>query len=123
MHEPLKVRRPWIACVVLYALVAVHPILYQSESSFTYFSGMLIPSAATVWMASHGRRQGDQMAHGIQLIFFFTLPVSLVVYLTRIQGLAGFGLAIAHLVGLTATYLTAFYGWHFATVFFAVNQL
>lgn len=106
MHEPVKVRRPWIACVVLYVVVAVHPILYQSESSLTCLSGMLIPSAATVWMASHGRRHGDVMAHGIQLIFFFTLPVSLV-----------------HLAGLTATYLTTFYGWYFATDFFDVNQL
>ena len=55
----------------------------------------------------------------MQLIFFFTWPVAIVFYFSRIQGLAGFGLAIVHLVGLTATY----YGWYFAQVFFSVNQL
>ena len=54
------------------------------------------------------------------LIFFFTWPVAIVFYFSRIQGLAGFGLAIVH---LTATYLTTFYGWYFAQVFFSVNQL
>jgi len=63
------------------------------------------------------------MAHGMPLIFFFTWPVAIVFYFSRIQGLAGFGLAIVHIVGLTATYLTTFYGWYFAQVFFSVNQL
>lgn len=122
MHEPLKVRRPWIACVVLYVLVAFWAALAFSQSRFAPFASLLVCSAATVWVVSHGRQHDDSMAHGMQLIFFFSWPVAIVLYFTRIQGITGFGLAILHLVGLTATYLTAFYGWYFARVFFGVNQ-